>query len=64
VSETQGTDQPTEPDQPTAPSSGTKRRRLVMIGSGPDYVDGDIRVLPEDADRLIRLGHARSQGRP
>jgi hypothetical protein len=63
VSETQGTDQPIEPDQPD--SSGTKRRRLVMIGSGPDYVDGDIRVLPvDDADRLIRLGHARSQGRP
>jgi hypothetical protein len=58
-------EQPEQPEQPAAPAAeAPKRRRLVMIGSGPDYVDGDIRVLPlDDAERLINLGHARGQGK-
>jgi hypothetical protein len=36
------------------------RVRVRMVGTGPDYIDGTVKVLPADeAQRLIRLGHAR-----
>lgn len=53
----------TQPADAQPATDKPQRARVIMIGTGHDYVDGDLKVLPlEQAERLVRLGHARRQG--